>query len=384
MRARSKRRLRWCAAVVIAALAPAAGLAPARAASVRPAPTVVARTGRFGFSQGSALLWESDSALAADLDGMAALGASWVAVDVDWPSIQADGPSSWNWGPTDRVVFAARARNIGVLALAVYTPSWARPAGTTDKHPPTDAADYARFVAAGAARYAPLGVHTWQIWNEPNVVDFWEGGPDPARYAGLAKVGADAIHAADPSAVVLSGGLAPATTVPGRSIDPNSFLFGLYRSGIRGHIDAVAMHPYSFPYAPTTPATWNPFYMLAYTHLIMAYFGDGALPIWATEAGFGTGRDASSVSEATQAVRVGQLVAAWRSLPYAGALLVYGYRDLGSASPSVFDHMGVVRADRSAKPALTAFRRAIAGANALAVNRFAPRVVTSTAVRSAH
>ena len=151
MRARSKRRLRWCAALVIAALAPAAGLAPARAASVRPAPTVVARTGRFGFSQGSALLWESDSALAADLDGMAALGASWVAVDVDWPSIQADGPSSWNWGPTDRVVFAARARNIGVLALAVYTPSWARPAGTSDKHPPTDAADYARFVAAGAA-----------------------------------------------------------------------------------------------------------------------------------------------------------------------------------------------------------------------------------------
>ena len=361
--------------VVIAALCvvatPSVATATQRqmaSAPVVQAPSLVKRTinntvalGEFGFSQGSSLVWESDDLLARDLDGMVAAGATWVGVDVDWPHIQAGGPNSWQWQYTDRVVLAARARGLEVLATADYSPVWARPANTTDKHAPNDPADFARFAAAAAARYAPHGVDAWQIWNEPNIADFWQPQPDANAYSALLIAGADAIHAANPKAVVMNGGLAPAGNVGGVSIAPNDFVVQMYLAGISGHVDAISMHPYSFPYSPTTPEVWNPFYMLTYTHLIMSAFGDGALPIWGTEAGFGTGRDGQSVSQALQSIRMTQVVQAWQQLPFAGNLFIYGYRDLAAGSSSVWDNMGLVRHDFSAKPAAAAFRSAVVG-----------------------
>lgn len=352
---------------VVAALATASAAPPEPAAAAQdggPALAVQAPrtpTGRFGFTQGSALIWESDTELAADLDGMVAAGAAWVAVDVDWPSVQAGGPDSWNWAPTDRVVAAARARGLSVIGLAVYSPAWARPEGTSDKFPPSDPAAYGTFVGTAAARYAPLGVHTWQVWNEPNVEMFWEGGPDAAAYAALLSAAHAAAHAADPEAVVLAGGLAPAVTVAGHTQNPNEFLAAVYAAGGAGRLDGVAMHPYSFPFAPTTAATWNTFYMLTLTHQIMAVNGDGAKKIWATEVGFGTGGDASSVSASTQATRIAQVMAAWRRLPFASVMLLYNYRDLATGSAAVFDNMGLVRHDGTPKVSLRAFRRAALG-----------------------
>ncbi len=331
---------------------PSSGLAAANSVAL----------GQFGFSQGSGLLWESDALLARDLDGMVAAGARWVGVDIDWPHIQAGGPNSWNWQVTDRVVHAAQARGLQVLGTVVYTPVWARPAHTSDKHAPNDPADYARFVRAAAERYSGAGVDAWQIWNEPNISAFWQPQPDVAAYSALLISGADAIHSVDPDAVVMNGGLAPAANVAGVSIAPNDFVIGMYLGGIGGHIDAISMHPYSFPYAPSTPESWNPFYMLTYTHLVMSAFGDGALPIWGTESGFGTGADKQSVSEGLQAIRIGQLVQAWQQLPFGGNLLIYGYRDLAPQSASVWDNMGLVRNDFSSKPAAAAFRAAVVGA----------------------
>ncbi len=316
----------------------------------------------FGFSQGSGLLWESVAQQAADLDGMVAAGASWVGADIDWPSIQAGGPNAWNWQPTDRLINAARSRGLQVLATADYTPVWARPANTSDKHAPNDPAQFATFVRAAATRYAANGVHAWQIWNEPNTAAFFQPHPDPQAYAQLLIAGADAIHSADPSAVVMNGGLAPAGNVAGQTIAPNDFLIQMYAAGIGGHVNAISMHPYSFPYSPTTPATWNPFYMLGYTHLIMTAFGDAGLPIWGTEAGFGTGQDAQSLSEAMQAVRMKELVVAWKQLPFAAKLFVYGYRDTLAGSTSVWDNMGMVHRDFSTKPAFAAFRSAVTSA----------------------
>lgn len=317
-----------------------------------------------GFSQGSGLLWESDEEMAADLDGMVAAGASWVGADVDWPSIQAGGPNSWNWGPTDRLMFHARVRGLNVMAAAVYTPTWARPANTTDKHAPNDPAAYATFVAEAAKRYAPIGVKVWQLWNEPNMATWYGPQPDPAGFAQLLIQAADAIHAAVPDAFVMNGGFAPAANVPGHSIEPNQFLLQLYQNGIAGHLDAVATHPYTFPYSPNVVAEWNPLYMLGYMHLIMTAFGDGNKEIWATEAGYGTGNDGQSVDEGTQAFRMTELIDAWHRLPYAGTLMIYGFRDTAVNPASVWDNMGLVRRDFSAKLAYNAFQTAAMGAPA--------------------
>src|SRR4051794_8456257 len=57
---------------------------------------------------GYMLLWESDTALARDLDAIAATGAHWVRFDFDWQSAEAVR-GQFNWGPIDRVVAGARA-----------------------------------------------------------------------------------------------------------------------------------------------------------------------------------------------------------------------------------------------------------------------------------
>jgi hypothetical protein len=312
-----------------------------------------------GFAQGHTILWVSDDQLARDLDGMVRAGAGWLRLDFDWPSIQSGGRDRWNWGPTDRVVAAASARGLSILAVPAYTPDWARPAGTSGHHPPTDPADYARFVGVAAERYAPRGVHHWEIWNEPNLDDFWQPAPDPVAYTELLVAASAAIHGVDRTATVMNGGLAPASDIFGDALAPRSFLMMMYAAGAGPAIDAVAMHPYSFPYAPMLRADWNAFSTLPQTHALMARFGDGRKPIWATESGFGTGSDEHSVNESVQALRMRQLVDAWYEFDFTGNLFLYTYRDLSATSPMAFERMGLVRADGSPKPAFRVFQQAI-------------------------
>jgi hypothetical protein len=361
--------MRRCAAIGLAlalsasVIGPIAGTDAAHATSAtRPASTQsylryvtgpTALAARVGFSQGSSLLWESDADQVADLDGMAHAGAKWVSADFDWPSAEQVKGQFW-WGAIDRVVNNARARGLNVMGAIVYTPTWARPAGTTDKTPPTDPNDIAAFARAAVQRYAPLGVHAYQIWNEPNVKMFWESGPDPAYYTRLLEVAYRAIKSVDPFATVIAGGLAPAADAPGSTISPFRFLADMYTAGAAGSFDALGLHPYSFPYAPTTPGSWNPFQLLPYYHVLMTLHGDGTKKIWATEVGFGTGSDGSSVSESLQATRLREVVQQWVRWPFTAQLFLYDFRDLDATSSSVFDHMGVLREDGSAKPAYSA------------------------------
>ncbi len=306
---------------------------------------------RIGFANGHETLWISDAGLEADMAGMAATGAGWLRVDFDWPSVQASGRNSWNWSHIDRAVLAARSRGIRVLAMPAYTPTWARREGTTDKRPPSDPADYARFVREAVRRYRPLGVRHWEIWNEPNMPDFWQPRPNVSVYARLFERASRSIHAVDPGATVITGGLAPAANVERGSISPQTFVVKMYRRGLRRHLDAVGIHPYTFPYAPQYAADWNPFYRLPAIHGIMSRHRDGGKKIWATEVGWGTGTSSRAVGDETQATYAWRLVDAWLSYPFAANLFWYSYRDLGTNSGDVWQNMGLVRRDWSGKPA---------------------------------
>lgn len=58
-----------------------------------------------------------------------------------------------------------------------YTPPWAN-GGKDQMVPPLEAhvASFGRFAGYLASRYAPMGVHAWEIWNESNLVNFWSTG----------------------------------------------------------------------------------------------------------------------------------------------------------------------------------------------------------------
>jgi hypothetical protein len=280
---------------------------------------------------------------------------TWVRADFFWSSIQAFGRNTFDWRATDTFVKAARARRLNVLALVAYTPKWARRGGPATT-PPDNPADYATFVHAAASRYAPMGVHAWEIWNEPNLAMFWSPKSDPAAYTALLKRAYPAIKSADRKAIVVTGGLAPSST-SAHDVAPTSFLASIYWRGAKGSFDAVGMHPYSYPYAPMYKASWNTFYKTPDIHSIMQAAGDGNKQVWGTEVGYPTGSSSKSVSEARQADYLVDGIAAWRKWSFAGPLFIFRLRDSSTDKSSIDDNMGLLRWSGQPKPAYAAIKR---------------------------
>jgi hypothetical protein len=317
-----------------------------------PAHQAVISGSQVGFS--NPVWWETSAGMASDFNTIQSTGAKWVRFDFDWSGVQAGGPSSWNWSAIDQGVNAARSRGLNVLAVADYTPTWARGAGTDDKYPPTNPNNFATFLRAAVTRYAPLGVHAWEIWNEPNNAAFWKPNPDVAAYTALLKVSYTAVKAVDPSSTVMTGGTAPA----GGSDAPLAWLQGIYDNAGKGSFDAVAHHPYTgMPYGPSTVASWNAFRQTLDLRNLMVNQGDDAKKIWGTEAGAWTGTSTNAVSESQQADFVNQYLQGWASWSsFTGPFFYYAPRDMGTDPSYNEDNFGLVHNDGSPKPGLTTFR----------------------------
>ncbi|MGB5757850.1 MAG: cellulase family glycosylhydrolase [Acidimicrobiales bacterium] len=294
-----------------------------------------------GLSPGAWILDLEPAELERDLQLMADLGIGALRLDFDWSRIESTR-GRLDWEPTDRIVEAAAAEGIAVHGLLAYTPSWARPPGTSDKHPPEDAGAFAGFATAAAERYRPAGVRSWEVWNEPNVENFWEGGADPESYARLLRATADAVRAVDPDAIVISGGLAPARDRD-RELSAQTFLRRMFDELEPGLVDGVAIHPYSYPAAPSDRSKdWNLFGRLPAIRDLVAESQGRAVPIWLTEFGAPTGTSDAAVSEADQANIIGESLRCAGRLDWIGPLFLYNLRDRpGGAPDDAEDNFGL-------------------------------------------
>jgi hypothetical protein len=310
---------------------------------------------------GSVLTWSS-TRLSRELDHVKAMGARWVRVSFDWSTLQMHGPKTYNWTPADRVVAAANRRKLYVLAVVSYTPGWARPPGTDAAYPPTNVDHYAKFLHAAAKRYAPKGVHRWEIWNEPNISSMWKPVPSAKKYTALLRAAYWALHSADPKAVVVAGGLSPAADARNHSqIAPYTFLRKIYEYGGRGAFNQVGLHPYSFPYPSTEPGAWNPFRQAVSLHALMKAHGDGGKRVSATEFGFPTGTSDRAIGENLQAKYLVSGVRSWQAYVFDAPLFVYSMFDEGDDIANFHDNFGLVRYSRDPKPSYFAMRRALLG-----------------------
>lgn len=333
---------------------------------------------RFGISCGDRLVWLSSKQLAAQLDDAARLGVTWIRLDLNWFDIQPENASSYRWTNFDRVVRAARSRGLSLLAIISYTPPWARPLGATnsDSWAPADPAQFAAFAAKAVRRYAPRGIHTWEIWNEPNSETFWKPHPDPNSYVRLLRLTTKAMREADPGVFIVSGGLAQAKT-DASHIAALEYFNDMCRLGANRLVDAVGDHPYSFPLTPLEGSPWNLWGQMTTTHpsfrSILKQYGTPDLPIWATEYGVptnGPGKAATTAgwdsqhlpdhaTEAYQAVLAVDSVKAAMRTPHLGALFWYTNVDRGTDTNDKKNFFGLRRFDRRPKPAYYALRRAI-------------------------
>ncbi|MBV8401481.1 MAG: cellulase family glycosylhydrolase [Acetobacteraceae bacterium] len=293
------------------------------------------------------------------MSDLGSLGVGWERLEFQWQGFQPNGPNDWNVGNHDAAVQALTAAGINTLGLIDYGVSWAN--GGNDQMTPPDPAQFAAYCGKLAAYYSKMGVHTWEIWNEPNNLAFWSTGANAAQYTQMLKLAYTAIHQADPNATVLVGGMSPAAD-GGGYMSPQSFLQGTYDNGGKGYFDGVADHPY-IPGLPTatdgSAAWWN---AQADLHNIMVQNGDTTRAdgspklIWDTEYGSPTNGPSGFISQDEQATKVTQSYQLEEQEPWAGPLFWYSYKDNGTDPSTVENFFNLENADGSHKPAFAAYQ----------------------------
>jgi hypothetical protein len=217
------------------------------------------------------------------LDLAQAQGIKIARSDAFWsdsePAAPVNGVHNWRWsrpnlsngqvdGRSDDAKIRALASNgIRWYPILDYGTPWAS-ANPSDpnawKQPPVNPANYAAYAQAFAARYGRNGsfwtenptlpylpVLEYEIWNEPNLENFW---PDqstaPAKYADLFVQAANAIKTAQPDAKVVIGGLSGSpTALPGLSAWLQSAQ--TQQPTLFDKSDAVGFHPYGNPVSVT-------------------------------------------------------------------------------------------------------------------------------------
>ncbi|MFZ0229145.1 MAG: cellulase family glycosylhydrolase [Mycobacterium sp.] len=291
---------------------------------------------------------------ASQLAAMKAIGITSLRIDANWESVQYGGPGTYDWTKLDQAVRLARAAGFSIDLIVDGCPPWAALPGTADdtSPQPASAAQFAGWAAAVAARFGPKGVGIFEIWNEPNSAASWPPAANPAAYTKILVASYAAIKKVDPSALVVSGGLAPETN-DGEDISPIDFLKDMYADGAKGSFDALGFLAYCFPALPDTYEPWSAWSQMAQTspsiRSIMDSNGDAGKSIWITEFGAPT-NGPGGVGDEAQAAAVTQAIADVRAAKWIGALYLYTWQDQGNNQ----DWYGLVTAGGAKKPAYAA------------------------------
>jgi hypothetical protein len=189
----------------------------------------------------------------------------WSAVD---PTPARD---DLDFSTVDPIVLAAAQHGIRILPFLYGTPEWA--AVELDGHSACDGdcgpfaptseaalAAWGEFAGAAVERYGPGGelwaanpnhpevpIRVWQVWNEQNSATFYKPEPSIPGYISLLESAERAIHAQDPDAEIVLGGMFGTPPDAGESADTAwQYLRALYETeGAQELFDGVASHPYA-------------------------------------------------------------------------------------------------------------------------------------------
>lgn len=253
-------------------------------------------------------LWGNAPTTNRDLTLAKDAGFQWIKQRFEWRNIEVNGPGQYQWNEPDRIVAAAQAKGLKILARVDNQPKWA---ASRAKFPasgaPQNLSDWTKFLTALATRYKGK-IGAYEIWNEPNLEREWGSKPDPAAYARLLNVSYSAIKDADPDAIVVSAGLSPTTNNSDQAMPDVTFLQGMYTAGAKGNFDVLGAHAPGFKAPPSAdpaqvaasadltnhdPSPTEAKRVYAFRHVedlraIMVKAGDASKQIAITEMGYTT------------------------------------------------------------------------------------------------
>ena len=326
------------------------------------------------------------------VDLLVATGVRSVRLNISWSAVERDGKGVINTGwlaEIDAAVTKARTAGLEVLLpIADGVPYWAsaqptKTAGSWNKMwRPARMSDYGDFVDFVVRRYSPMGVTSYEIWNEPNHPWFWPSGVNAAEYTEMLRAGSTAARQANPAATILMGGLSKSDA---------TYLQALYAAGAAPLFDVAAIHPYTGSVAPTF--CWldgsgrksiDAFCGIEAVRDVMVANGDSATPLWLTELGWSTTTAAYGVTDALQATYLTDAFSWLAARPYVTKAFWYGFRNtywLGDDPAQYEANTGVLRTDYTTKPSHLALQ-AVAGAAPVSSTTAPSTTVPSTTTPS--
>ncbi|MBM4436611.1 MAG: O-antigen ligase family protein [Actinobacteria bacterium] len=322
-----------------------------------------------------------------ELEALRGAGIGLIRQEFQWTEIEplgkgrfVDGQGADTWSKYDRIVAAAQATGIEILARLDRPPAWATPgfdpaASPAVQTPPANLDDFADFAAALAARYRGR-VRYYQIWNEPNLFGEWgRRPPDPGAYLAMLRRASERIRAANPEAVIVLAGLAPTIETGPENLSDLLYLRRLYELGAKGAFDVAASMSYGLFTGPDDlqihPLRTN-FPRAVLWREVMTEFGDTATPIWAAEYGWMSLPDGWTGERGIWGNHTSADQAAWTvdgirraraEWPWMPTIIIWASRwpeDPNPRDPTPFFRL--MDRDFTPRPALDAVRRAFATA----------------------
>ena len=300
-------------------------------------------------------------ASAKDFALMREAGIGSVRLPLNWSSIQEEGSLDYDWKGFDHEVALAAEEGIRVMPFVSSTPAWVAPEPTV--LPVRSAFQrwaWQTFLREAAERYGPEGsfweenedlppmpVGKWEIWNEENIVSF-ASHPNPAPFAVLIRVSGQVLHAVNPGARVIVGGLFGRPLQVPPNVASGNYLNRLYLAGnVKPYFDGVALHPYVADAKAMGTQLNN-------LRRIMRVHGDGRTPIYLTELGWGsqsgpTRWERGLYGQANQLTKSFEMLSAQRVRWGVAGVWWFTWTDEGGSC--VFCHSaGLLTEDRKAKP----------------------------------
>jgi hypothetical protein len=309
----------------------------------------------FGFNDNSVLMQQADPET--DIARNVAAGATVIRYTVNWDYVEPK-QGQFNWNGYDPLYTSALKRGIRPILVVLGSPSWARPTDLTCfpnlahcRRPPDTNHNQAftDFVTTLVKRYPQAAA--LEVWNEPNLTEFWAGTLDVARYAQLVDLAYAAVKQAEPSMPVLGGALNNSEyDAPGTINYPNYLQLFLEQ---KPHMDALSIHDY--PHAGSDPTWYEETLDTARSNLDKA--GLTTMPVWVTELGVSTTGDGAA-TPADQATRLIGMLAELDKRQYVKAAVIHTMIPPPGPADNIEYGFAVLNADGSTKPAYCAIRAA--------------------------
>jgi len=262
----------------------------------------------------------------------------WIRDEVYWSQVEKEKGVFRFPQAYDDYLKAARSRDIQILLILDFGNSLY--SGSEKDAPASDIERraFARYCREVIGRYRPLGIRHYEIWNEPNASTFWRPRPNPGDYAKLLESAYPACKEADPQSVVLG------CSTSGTDLD---FIGKVLAAGGGRFMDAISFHPYAQPQPPEKKLL---------TDLARLKSLAPGKPLWITEVGYPTYAGPSGVDEETQANDLVRTFLLARTSPAVERVCWYDFQNDGEDSAEGEFNFGLVRMDRSLKPAYRACR----------------------------